>query len=486
MPSTPARFSAGINTFPFAHAMRTFPVVTTQFQINKGDDFIPFRTSDYTATGTGTGAAQAAFGWNGGAVKLTAGSTLTQKSFLALGANSLQVIPGNQLWHDVRVGVSALATQSNPTTDAVIFCGLFDNADPTLALNGIYFQKPSGGSAVNFVVMKGGIAAPVQAAPSTATTGGTIAANTYYLVVTALTATGETVRSNEQSQVTTGATSTITVNWAAVPGAASYRVYLGTAAGVETTYFAVAGGATITTTLTSATGTAGSPPATNTSGTITTFQNVGDFGLPSGIYGDPGSSNGSLTFNTTGTTFTSVVVGAAGGGYRVAPLVNLTGTAGSGGQAICQLGQGAGLAGSDSQMASSALYAPYITAPGSGYTAGTLGADIIPWINLQFYYDGKGRLLVAMNGRAVMALDAVGVLTAAPGATYNVATAANASYSFAGTTLSAGVAPIQPRPGDPYVALPQVPLQLAFGLYGTAANNRALYVEEINVGTELI
>lgn len=106
--------------------------------------------------------------------------------------------------------------------------------------------------------------APVQTAPSTATTGGNLAAATYYYKITALDANGETVGSNEQSQVTTGSTSTVTLNWGAVTGATSYRVYRGTAAGSENVYYAVAGGSSVTFTDTGAANTSASPPAGNT------------------------------------------------------------------------------------------------------------------------------------------------------------------------------------------------------------------------------
>src|SRR5216110_773245 len=64
------------------------------------------------------------------------------------------------------------------------------------------------GSDTGFV---GAVTAPVIGS-STATTGGTIAAGTYAIVVTAKTGFGETAVSNNPAQVTTGATSTITVN----------------------------------------------------------------------------------------------------------------------------------------------------------------------------------------------------------------------------------------------------------------------------------
>lgn len=70
------------------------------------------------------------------------------------------------------------------------------------------------------------LAAPVQAASATATTGGTLAAGTYRAKITAVNSRGETIASNEISQVTTGSASTITWNWAAVTGATGYRVYV--------------------------------------------------------------------------------------------------------------------------------------------------------------------------------------------------------------------------------------------------------------------
>lgn len=80
---------------------------------------------------------------------------------------------------------------------------------------------------------------PVQAALATATTGGTITAGTYRYVVTAINANGETKASNEQTIVTTGSTSTVTVSWGAVTGATGYKLYktaAGGGAGTELLY----------------------------------------------------------------------------------------------------------------------------------------------------------------------------------------------------------------------------------------------------------
>jgi hypothetical protein len=75
------------------------------------------------------------------------------------------------------------------------------------------------------------VAAPVISG-ATATTGGTIAAGTYQITVTARAGGGETVVSNRVAQVTTGATSTITVTVGTEPaGALGYNLYVSQAGG---------------------------------------------------------------------------------------------------------------------------------------------------------------------------------------------------------------------------------------------------------------
>jgi hypothetical protein len=72
---------------------------------------------------------------------------------------------------------------------------------------------------------------------SNSTSGGHLAAGTYYWVVTAIVPNGETLKSNEVTAVTTGATSAVALNWTAPPGggATGYNVYRGTAPGAENT-----------------------------------------------------------------------------------------------------------------------------------------------------------------------------------------------------------------------------------------------------------
>lgn len=111
------------------------------------------------------------------------------------------------------------------------------------------------------------IVAPLVAPVVTAATGGNLVAGTYFYVITAITATGETLKSNEQSIVTTGAVSANTVTWSAVTGATGYKIYRGTASGVEGVFYPV--GAVVTFTDIGGASTAGTPPLLNTTGSNT-------------------------------------------------------------------------------------------------------------------------------------------------------------------------------------------------------------------------
>lgn len=89
------------------------------------------------------------------------------------------------------------------------------------------------------------LAAPVQTAPSTSASGGSIATGTYYYKVTATNSSGETTGSNEENIAVTGPTGEVTVNWNAVTGATGYKIYRGTSAGVENALVAtISNGAT--------------------------------------------------------------------------------------------------------------------------------------------------------------------------------------------------------------------------------------------------
>lgn len=68
--------------------------------------------------------------------------------------------------------------------------------------------------------------------PSTSTSGGSIAADTYFFSVTPLGYDGEQLASAQASQVTSGSTSTITLDWTAVPNAIQYYIFATTTTGI--------------------------------------------------------------------------------------------------------------------------------------------------------------------------------------------------------------------------------------------------------------
>lgn len=111
---------------------------------------------------------------------------------------------------------------------------------------------------------------PAISSIAASTTGGTLAAGTYFYVATWMNANGETLASNELSVTTTGSTSSVSFNLTAPPaGTASGRVYRGTQAGQENQFYAIGStasgtspGVVTTFTDTGAAATAGSPPTT--------------------------------------------------------------------------------------------------------------------------------------------------------------------------------------------------------------------------------
>ena len=88
--------------------------------------------------------------------------------------------------------------------------------------------------------------------------GGSLASNVYYYEVTAVTAAGEWTASLETNIAVNGPTGEVSLHWNAVPGATSYRIYRGTSAGGENTYYT---SSTNSFTDTGATGTSATPPA---------------------------------------------------------------------------------------------------------------------------------------------------------------------------------------------------------------------------------
>ena len=231
-------------------------------------------------------------------------------------------------------------------------------------------------------------------------------------------------------------------------------------------------------------------------GTTTTFQNVADLSIPSGLYGDTNSVNGTLTSVVTGGGFTGVSVATPGAGYQCSPLVLTTAASGVAGNNITTVGIGS-TANTQSNPAVpvqstalpyGSLYAPYAVTQGSGYT-NTAGAttylEVLPLIDLQFWYNGKDTLYVGVNGRQVMAISATGTYGATAGGTYNLATSGVGPSFYATNTLATSVAPVLPATGSPMHILPLTQMQIGFGMANTTANIRTLYIDEYNCAVEL-
>lgn len=97
------------------------------------------------------------------------------------------------------------------------------------------------------------------------TTGGSFTAGVKYWVITATTANGETIRSNEVTATLTGTTSSATLSWPVVSGAAGYKVYRGTTSATENLLITtINSGTTLTYLDTGTAGTSATPPTSNT------------------------------------------------------------------------------------------------------------------------------------------------------------------------------------------------------------------------------
>lgn len=185
------------------------------------------------------------------------------------------------------------------------------------------------------------LAAPAAPAPTTAGTGGTIAAGTYLIAVTYVNAQGETVASTNGSVTTTGATSTITVPSPPALGvgnqaATGWYAYVSQAGLTALTRQQAAGSPTaIGTALTLTappTSTGAAPPASNTAGTLLPRWSAASGGSAGHVIQDEGvavPARANLNFVGAGVTVTDDAtnnqtdVTIAGGGSSGATVATL-------------------------------------------------------------------------------------------------------------------------------------------------------------------
>ncbi len=159
-----------------------------------------------------------------------------------------------------------VSTTTQTIAGAKTFSGAFV-ASSTLTVTGVLTANAP--AVVNGALTVNALATPVNAAFSTATTGGSLTAATYYYRVTAVNSAGETLASTETSQVVPAGTATnvVVVNWGAVTGAASYNVY-GRTTGAETKITASIGTTGLTYTDTGSS-LSGALPTVNSTGNVT-------------------------------------------------------------------------------------------------------------------------------------------------------------------------------------------------------------------------
>ena len=116
---------------------------------------------------------------------------------------------------------------------------------------------------------------PTLSAPTTAATGGTLSAATYFYKLTALgKGYGDTAASAEVSVTTTGTTSTVSLAWAAITGAIGYRLYRSSSAGTEVFLVELAGNGTVSYVDTGAAA-AGATPAPSADSSPVTYIHTG-------------------------------------------------------------------------------------------------------------------------------------------------------------------------------------------------------------------
>ena len=190
----------------------------------------------------------------------------------------------------------------------------------SLALGTYYYVvtalTAAGETTVSNEISRATISPPVQSTTTTATTGGNLAADTYYYVITAITPSGETAVSNEQSQATTGATSTVGLSWSAVSGATGYNVYRGLAPGAQDTRYTI--GAVTAYTDTGSVGTSATPPSTLS--TISLSWSAVDGAISYNVY--RGTASGAENVQFVLGNVTAYVDNGTGGAGNVPPITN--------------------------------------------------------------------------------------------------------------------------------------------------------------------
>lgn len=165
-------------------------------------------------------------------------------------ATSLTYFPVTGFWYDVE----SPPLTGTTNTPAFLVVSAFVTFTPRLAPGTVEY--------ISNLDLQVTIPAPVLVSVTGSTTGGTLAAGSYWYVVTATNTNGETIASNQFGISTTGTTSSAAIVWTGVDGATNYKIYRGTSSGGENKLIATQTGLTYTDT--GSAGTTATVPVTNT------------------------------------------------------------------------------------------------------------------------------------------------------------------------------------------------------------------------------
>jgi hypothetical protein len=145
--NTPQRSTAGISTVPPGFLMADYPQPSPLSLHQVFGDFDKFAATDWATSAPG--GSIAITGGNGGQLLVTTGATGTDLAAVQTQGLNFNVIPGCRIWH-------AFNFQVNDATACQIMCGLANNFLTLTPIDGIYFNKPAGGTVINLVLNRSG------------------------------------------------------------------------------------------------------------------------------------------------------------------------------------------------------------------------------------------------------------------------------------------------------------------------------------------
>ena len=180
------------------------------------------------------------------------------------GTQAIQVNSSQQL--EISDGTVSLPSLTNiGDTNTGVYFPAADNV--ALATNGTAALTVDSNQNVSITGVIDGLSTPGVATGTGSSSGGTLAAATYYVRIVAFDSAGNTTNAGTESTgvTTTGSTSSIAYTWTAVTGATGYRVYFSTTSGTYASGYFVTTSASYTLTTTSGSFAVGLP-SSNTTG----------------------------------------------------------------------------------------------------------------------------------------------------------------------------------------------------------------------------